>query len=228
MPAPLPASVAASVIAGLCLAAPACQAGPLLAQRIEATALAHAAGLPGEVRVRLGQPALPLPPCEDPQTFMPAGSRPFGELQVAVRCQGGAGWTRFVPVQVQVWVRHAVAARALPPGQRLTPEDVSWLQADLARLPRQVVLDEAHLAGARTVQALPAGTPLRRDWLQPMPVILQGQVVRVVTEGPGYRLSTEGKAQASAAPGQALRLRLANGQAVTAVARPDGSAEAPP
>ena len=50
-------------------------------------------------------------------------------------------------------------------------------------------------------------------------------MVRVLTQGPGFVLSTEGKAQSGAAPGQALLLRLSGGQTISAVAQPDGTAQ---
>jgi flagellar basal body P-ring formation protein FlgA len=198
--------------------------GPL-AELVEATAAQHAAGLPGEVRITLGAAASTLPACASPEAFMPPGSKPWGELLVGVRCQAGAAWTRFVPVQVSVSVRHAVASKALPSGHRLSADDVSWRDADLARLPSGVVLDEQLLNGAVTLHPLVAGAPLRRDLLKAQPVILQGQMVKVTTVGPGFVLSAEGKAQAHAAPGQALPIRMPGGQVITAVARSDGSAE---
>jgi flagella basal body P-ring formation protein FlgA len=200
--------------------------GPLV-ERIETTAAQHAAGLPGEVRISVGPQAANLPACASPETFMPPGSKPWGDLLVGVRCDAGASWTRFVPVRLSVWVRHAVAARALPAGHQLAPEDVNWNSADLARLPSGVVLDESLLRGALTQHPLAAGAPLRRELLKAQPVILQGQLVKVTTVGPGFVLSAEGKAQTHAAVGQAVPIRMPGGQVITAVARADGTAEKP-
>jgi flagellar basal body P-ring formation protein FlgA len=210
----------------------ACSALPLHAHAreawaplVEATATRHAAGLPGDVQVTLGPQVARLPACATPEAFMPPGSKPWGELLVGVRCESGAAWTRFVGVQVSVVVRHAVASKALPAGHKMSPDDIGWARADLARLPAGVVLDEALLAGALTVHPLASGAPLRRDLLKAQPVIRQGQVVKVHTLGPGFSLSAEGKAQAHAAPGQSLAIRMPGGQVITAVARADGSAE---
>ena len=221
---------------GLCVAlalplgarAQATQDAATLASLIEATARQHASGQPGEVGVQLGPQALALPPCAEPEAFMPPGSKPWGDLVVGVRCASGSAWTRFVPVKLSVTVRHAVALRALPAGHALTPQDLDWAAGDLARLPRDVVTDPAALSGALTLQPLAAGAALRQGAIKAQPVILQGQPVRVLTLGPGFTLSAEGKAQAAAAPGQAVAVRMPGGQVISAVARADGSAEKAP
>lgn len=204
---------------------PALAAAQNLSPLIEATALSHASGLPGEVQVRVSDARPALPPCAQAQAFMPPGSKPWGEVLVGVRCPGPEAWTRFVPVQIQVQVRHAVAAVALPAGHRLLGSDVQWLQADLARLPRDAVLDERGVVGAVSLQSLAPGAPLRRDGLKIAPVIVQGQSVKVQVLGPGFVLGTEGKAQTPAIAGQPLQLRLASGQLISAVAQPDGTAQ---
>lgn len=204
------------------------QPSPAVLQRIEAAALAHAAGLPGQVKVTVGALPSPLPDCEQAEASLPAGSRPWGDVQVAVRCQAGAAWTRFVPVRIQVQVRHAVARVALPAGHRVTAADVAWVEADLARLPRHVLLDEAGLDAAVALQPVAAGAALRRDQLRSSPVILQGQQVKVITQGEGFALTTEGRAQTQAAAGQKVAVRLSSGQLISAVARPDGTAEKSP
>ena len=55
--------------------------------------------------------------------------------------------------------------------------------------------------------------------------VRQGQTVPVVSAGPGFRVSSEGRALNNAAPGESVRVRLANGQVVTGVAQAGGTVE---
>ncbi len=207
------------------------QAPHPLAQQVEAAVRAHGASLPGAVSVRLGPQVQDLPACGQAQVFLPAGSKPWGALQVGVRCLEGAAWTRFVPAHLGARVRHAVAARALPPGAALAAQDLRWTEADLDKLPGDALVDGAADAalpeGSVTLQPVAEGAVLRRSAFKAQPVIQAGQWVRLSLLGDGFVLATEGRAQGPAAAGQSLQLRLAGGRLVSAVARPDGTAEKP-
>jgi len=54
---------------------------------------------------------------------------------------------------------------------------------------------------------------------------VQGQTVRLISKGPGFRVSAEGKALANVGVGQLAQVRTASGQTVSGVARPDGTVE---
>jgi flagella basal body P-ring formation protein FlgA len=79
--------------------------------------------------------------------------------------------------------------------------------------------------GKTTAAPLAAGQPVRSDLLRTRFAIQQGQAVKVVSSGPGFRVSAEGRALVNAAPGQVTQVRSAGGQTVTGIARDDGSVE---
>jgi flagella basal body P-ring formation protein FlgA len=54
---------------------------------------------------------------------------------------------------------------------------------------------------------------------------VQGQTVRLVSQGSGFRVSADGKALANAAVGQLAQVRTASGQTVSGIARADGIVE---
>jgi flagellar basal body P-ring formation protein FlgA len=73
-----------------------------------------------------------------------------------------------------------------------------------------------------TLSRIAAGLPLRTDMLRGAGSIAIGQTVRVVTEGAGFSISTEGSAMNNAVPGQQIRVKTAGGQIISGIVR-DGS-----
>jgi len=202
-------------------------AAPLTPQAraaIESFLLAQARGPAGSVTVRLDDPSGELPPCAGPQPFLPQGVAAWGRFSVGVRCPGERPWTRFLPAQVSVEGTYLAAAHPIQPGQTLIDEDVVARRGDLTKLPRTVLTSASQVFGMVATNAIAADAPLRADLLRGAMVIQQGQLVRLVAEGDGYVISTEGKATMSAAAGATLQVRTADGRLLAAVARKDGHA----
>ncbi|MDP3440758.1 MAG: flagellar basal body P-ring formation chaperone FlgA, partial [Azonexus sp.] len=99
------------------------------------------------------------------------------------------------------------------------------LSGDISSLPTGVVVDPANAIGKTLRNSLGAGQPLRSDQLLAPLVIRQGQTVRVISSGPGFSVSSEGKAMNNAAEGEIAQIRMNTGQTVSGIARNDGSVE---
>ncbi len=184
-------------------------------------------GLPGEVSIAVGQidTRLALPMCVAPEAFLPKGARVWGKTSVGLRCQAPSPWTIYVPATVKVTGEYLIAAAPLAQGQTLGANDVTTIKGDLTALPGGVLtaIDEA--VGRTLAVSLTAGTPLRGDALRVVRVVQQGQNVRLITRGPGFQVSAEGRALNHAADGQIAQARTSSGQVVSGVARPGGVIE---
>lgn len=183
--------------------------------------------LPGQVTFSAGaiDSRLTLAACGALEVYSPPGSRLWGNSSVGVRCSAPIPWSIYVPVKVQVTGAYVVTSRALPAGQALTQTDLSVMQGDLAQLPAGVVTDPAHAIGKTLVSPLPSAQAVRADLLRTPLSVLQGQNVKVVSEGQGFSVSAEGKAVANAGVGQIAQVRLSSGQTVSGIARADGSVQ---
>lgn len=216
-----------AILLALLATASAAAAGTPLDASVRATIenflLAQAAGAPGKVTVRVQDPGGALPACTALQPFLPQGVAAWGRLSVGVRCTGERPWTRFLAAQIAVQGRYLAAARAIGAGQALSAADVVERSADLAKLPRTVLTDPALAAGMVAANAIAPGAPLRSDLLRGAVVIRHGQVVRVVAEGAGFALATDGRALTDAAVGAPVQVKTAGGRLLTGTARPDGS-----
>ena len=215
--------------AALCITTPAFaqQATEAVEARVRAFLQQQASGLPGEVSIKVGvlDPNNQLPPCAAIEVFLPAGARAWGRISVGVRCDSPVTWTAYVQAQVSVIADYLVAARPLRAGQIVGPADLGQRRGDLTALADNILTDGTQAMGHHTRFAVAAGTPLRGDMLRVPHAVRQGQTVPVVSAGPGFRVSSEGRAMNNAAPGESVRVRLANGQVVTGIAQPGGTVE---
>ena len=110
-------------------------------------------------------------------------------------------------------------------GESVNPQDLAVMRGDLARLPAGVVIDPMHAVGKQLSLSLGAGQPLRQDMLKAPSVVAQGQGVKLVSRGPGFSVSTEGRALGNAAEGQLVQVRAPSGQTVSGIARAGGIVE---
>jgi len=185
------------------------------------------AGLPGKVSYQVTpvDTRLNLPACPAPEAFLPPGARLWGKSTVGVRCLAPVAWTIYAAVQVEVNAEYVVTARPIAPGETIAVHDLSVMRGDLARLPVGIVVDPLHAVGKQAGLGLGAGQPLRRDMLREPVVIAQGQGVKIVSQGPGFRVSVDGRALGNAAEGQHVQVRSPSGQTVSGIARTGGIVE---
>ena len=186
---------------------------------------AQTGGIAGEASFTTGtlDPRLALPACGNLDVFLPPGARLWGNSSVGVRCAAPTPWTIYVKVTVRVQGPYLVAARAVPANQPIAHGDFLVQTGDLTQLPPTVVTDLSQALGKTLGGPLSPGQPLRSDALRIVPAIVQGQTVRLVSQGPGFRVSAEGKAIANAAVGQLAQVRTTNGQTVSGIAQADGT-----
>lgn len=184
-------------------------------------------GLPGNASITIGtiDPRLNLPACASPEAFFPPGSRAWGKTTVGVRCTVPTPWTVFIAATVRVRGDYIVAAAPLARGQTVSAGDLAKTKGDLTMLPVGAITDPSQALGRTLALSVPAGAPLRQDTLRAQQAIQQGQTVRVTSAGPGFQVSTEGRALNNAAEGQVAQARTPSGQVVSGVARIGGIIE---
>jgi flagella basal body P-ring formation protein FlgA len=224
-----PFAVAAlTLLAGAPLPAPAQQPPAPVRQAIEAFLARETAGLPGTVRVEVGEldARNQLPACAALTAFMPAGTRAWGRISVGVRCDSPVTWTAYVPAQVAVTTEYLVTARPIRPGQMVSPADLATRVGDLTAQPDDTLTDMAQAVGHHARHAVASGNTLRANMLRLPPAVRQGQTVKVVSGGDaGFRVTSEGRALNGAADGEPVRVRMSTGQVLSGTARNGGVVE---
>ncbi len=184
-------------------------------------------GLPGKIDITVtpADSRLNLPACAALEPFLPPGGRVWGKTTVGMRCNAPSPWTIYMQAHVRVTGDYFATAAPLRQGQSIGQNDLVKQQGDLTALPPGIVTDPAQAIGRTLTVSLGAGTPLRLDALRAQQAVQQGQVVKVISTGPGFSVSAEARALAGGAEGQIVQARTASGQVVSGVAKAGGVVE---
>ena len=179
------------------------------------------AARPPRVEVVVGSlPAhLKLAPCAQVQPYLPNGVRPLGRSRIGLRCaQGTAHWNVSLPVTVRLWAPSLVAAGALPTGTVLEARHLATAEVDLAERADPAVGSATAAIGRTLQRSLQAGDAIRLADMKVRQLFNTGDTVRIVGNGPGYAVSSEGQALGPGLEGQNARVRTESGRVVTGVA----------
>ncbi|WP_116137452.1 flagellar basal body P-ring formation chaperone FlgA [Trinickia diaoshuihuensis] len=173
-------------------------------------------GLPGKINITVA-PSFPrgLAACTTLEPFMPTGARLWGTTSVGVRCAGAKPWTLYLQARIAIEATYYLAARQIDPGSVITAQDLLARNGDLSNLPRAIVTDPSQAVGSTAIVRIGAGTPLRQDLLKSASAVTIGQTVKVVAQGAGFSISSEGSVMNNASPGQQVRVKMAGGQIIS-------------
>ena len=179
----------------------------------------QARGLPGTLSVSVKPPRSSLNACAALEAFQPPGSRNIGKTTVGVRCLAPSQWTVYLPAQVKLIGSYVATSQPLPANHILTETDLMLREGDLGLLTADVASDVHAIVGYRTVSGLAANAPLRATLLRSPLVVQQGQPTRIVLNGPGFSVQSEGQALANGSRGDRVRVKTASGQVVSGIAQ---------
>lgn len=192
---------------------------PALQQQVREFAIAGARqGSAPRVEVVVGalDARLRLAPCEQIEPFLPANARLWGRTRIGVRCaRGPSRWSVFLPVTVKVYGPALVAAAALPAGRVVTAGDLVQGEVDLAEDSSAAVARDELAVGRTLARPLNRGQSLRQSHLKARQWFAAGETVRVVAQGPGFRVSGEAQALTSGVEGQQARVKTEGGRVLT-------------
>jgi flagella basal body P-ring formation protein FlgA len=193
----------------------------------EAFVAAQTRTSPGRVETAVAplDPRTRLAHCERLQAFLAPGVKLWGNANVGVRCAQPEPWTVYLPVTVKVFADVVVLARPVARGHALTAEDVRLQNLDLTQLPAGVFTNASQVLGMLAVSAFPAGAALRADQVHAPRAVNYGQPVRIVFQGEGFRVSSEGRALGNAAIGESVQVRAASGRVLRGTVREPGVVE---
>ena len=194
---------------------------------IEAYLRNQTAGLPGQASFIINpvENSAGRPACAGLDVSMAPGARSIGRTTVLVRCRNEGGWAIYVPVQIRLVTEYLATSRPLNQGQLIGENDLTRQSGDLGDLPNGVLLDPSQAIGRIAAMPIPAGKPLLTELLRQPPVIQAGQTVKVISRGPSFEVSNEGRALTAAAEGKVVQVRLGTGQVVSGLARAGGIVE---
>jgi flagella basal body P-ring formation protein FlgA len=161
---------------------------------------------------------LRLATCAHVEPYLPAGTRLWGRTRLGLRCLDGvAKWNVFLPVTVKAYGLAWVIKGNVAPGAVLTEADAMEAEVDWAEEASPVMTDAAQWVGQVAMRPLMAGQALRQGMLKPAQVFQAGTQVRIVAQGNGFQITSDGQALSAGVIGQPARVQVDNGRVMSGV-----------
>lgn len=177
-----------------------------------------AAPLRMEVAVGELDSRLRLAPCTRVEPYIPVGTRLWGKTRLGLRCQeGSVKWNVFLPVTIRAYGAAWVIKGDVAPGAVLTEADAIEAEVDWAEETSPIVASPSQWVGQVAARALTTGQAMRQGMIKPAQVFQAGAQIRVVAQGTGYQITSDGQALSAGVVGQPARVRMDNGRVMTGV-----------
>lgn len=175
---------------------------------------------PLRMEVTLGEldSRLQLAPCARVQPYIPVGTRLWGKTRLGVRClEGSAKWNIFLPVTIKAYGMAWVIKSNIAAGSVLTEADAIEAEVDWAEEASAIVGSQSQWLGQVATRALATGQALRQAMVKPAQVFQAGSQVRVIAQGLGFEIASDGQALSAGVVGQSTRVRMDNGRVMSGV-----------
>lgn len=161
---------------------------------------------------------LNLAPCGQVEPYLPAGVRLWGKTRIGLRCVDGvARWNVFLPVHVQAFGQTWVMRSDVASGSQLSLDNAELVEVDWAQENASVLADPARWVGQTATRTLRTGQALRHGMVKPSQVFQAGSMVRIVAQGPGFTVTSDGQALSAGVVGEMARVRIDNGRILSGV-----------
>ena len=159
---------------------------------------------------------LRLASCARVEPYLPPGTRLWGKTRLGLRCLDGASrWNVFVPVTVKALGPAWIVRRDVAPGTQLGQADLMQTEVDWAEESSPIVPDAAQWLGQVAVRALTTGQALRQNMVRPPQVFQAGAQIRVMAQGTGFQITSDGQALSAGVVGQLAKVRMDNGRVMS-------------
>ena len=161
---------------------------------------------------------LRLAPCLRVEPYVPVGTRLWGKSRLGLRCvDGSVRWNVFLPVTIKAYGMAWVIKGDVAAGATLTQVDAIEAEADWAEESSPIVVNPSQWVGQVASRALTTGQALRQGVIKPAQVFQAGAQVRVIAQGDGFQITSDGQALSAGVVGQAVRVRMDSGRVMTGV-----------
>jgi flagella basal body P-ring formation protein FlgA len=141
---------------------------------------------------------------------------PAGLVPLEVDVLAGDRVVQTVPLVVRVIVdRHVVVARrTINQDASIGASDLDIIELSFDRVDDIGVTDANLAIGQRAKRLIPAGTPIQPDMLEPVPVVLRGQLVTLTSMAGSVSVVTTAKAAANGLIGDVIKVRSVEDRSV--------------
>lgn len=145
----------------------------------------------------------------DLELIAPAGWEGWGPATIVlvVRVNGAVEKNLSLRLQVDARTEMLTATRQLLAGTVLAEGDLQLQKHDLAQAGGHPLKNMADAVGKKLRMTIRAGAPIRSNQLVNVPVIVSGQLVTIVAENAGIRITVSGRAKSAGGIGELIRVQ---------------------
>lgn len=175
---------------------------------------------PLRMEVTLGEldRRLRLAPCARVEPYIPVGTRLWGKTRLGLRClEGSVRWNVFLPVTIKAYGPAWVIKGDVAAGATLVQTDAMEAEVDWAQESSPIIASPEQWVGQVAARALSTGQALRQALIKPAQVFQAGAQVRVIAQGAGFQITSDGQALSVGVVGQPVRVRMDNGRVMTGI-----------
>ena len=131
------------------------------------------------------------------QVTAPRNTNYLGKIPLAVHFNVDGQFQKkiWTSATIEMFVDVVVAAKPLRKHKTITEDVIELRKMDLAHLPADVITDPQSVLGKRTRSTISAKTVLRADLIELPPLVKRGDIVVIVAESKGLRITALGKAK---------------------------------
>lgn len=147
-------------------------------------------------------------------------------LEISVQSGGKVAQELRLVVRTALSRNVLTARRAINQGATVTAADVELLPVTFTKLDDLGIEEATMVIGQRARRFIPAGTRIAMDAFEPVPLVLRGQLITLVSEVGGVRVVTTAKACDNGIRGETIRVRSADDRKVEFDAIVTGPGEA--
>lgn len=149
-----------------------------------------------------------------------------GRITVAVRCQGTAPWTLYVPVGVDAYLYIVLIEGPLPRGTLLNEAHLRREQRPLTALPPQYLTRLDQVVGQELARAVTGSTVASPNLLQARDLVAKGQDVTILATGTKVQVRMPGIALQKGQKGERIDVKnTSSGKTVRAVIMDGGTVQ---
>ncbi len=171
-----------------------------------------------EVTVGALDSRLKLASCAKVEPYLPPGTRLWGKTRLGLRClEGASRWNVFLPVTISAYGPAWVVKGSVASGSVLTESDAMETEVDWAEESSPIMSKPSQWVGQVASRTLSTGQALRQGMIRPAQAFQAGTQVRVVAQGAGFQITSDGQAVSAGVVGQPARVRMSNGRVMSGV-----------
>ncbi|OCG05300.1 flagellar basal body P-ring formation chaperone FlgA [Gilliamella sp. wkB112] len=157
--------------------------------------------------------------CEQPQLTLLNKQKFAGKVTISAQCDHK---TKFIQLNVAISGNYVVAKQAISAGTVITEQHIRLQSGRLDTLPTAVILDKAQALNHIALRNIKPDEPIKTAMLQKNWLVKAGQIVKVIINGDGYQIVTNGKTLNNAVLDDHINVRLNSGNIIEGIVTSDG------